>query len=184
MKLYLLNILQTNTVDEVKGLKSLFDEYKGKFNLYQSSIEDAQKYLVQLTFTNPEDRENLADRMPHIAFEFSSIDYDDELYKKALNGEIKVNYYEKPEKYRPNKFELKVDSYFERKEIKFDKTYQEFVCYEFELANGKKGMINLDYKGKWLQGAVEGCNMIVTQQKKFMDTALARLIQEIEDANK
>lgn len=180
MKLYLLNILQSNTVEEVKSLKDILKEFEGKFNLYQSSVEDAMKYLTQLAFTDSKERDKLADKIQHIAFEYDTIEYDEELYKKFISGEIKVNLETKPKKHSPSKYEIKLDSWLQKNEITFIKHYQEFIAYDLILKNNIQASIFLDYKGKWIQAAIEKGDMIVCPSKAYMDEALGRILKNIE----
>ena len=178
MKLYLLNILPNNTLADVKAMAQMIKESGA--GILQSSVMDAQKYMVQFVFEDSKKRDEVADKIQHIAFEFSSIDYDDELYEKYKSGKAKVNYTEKPKNHKPKKYELKIDSYLEKNNIDYKKIYTDYISYYITLSNKKSAMYNLDYNEKWLQFCVEEGQMILCHQKSFMDKALNETFKQID----
>lgn len=183
MKLYLLNVLQSNEVADLMNEEMVAVFNKHKAMVYQSSPEEAMKYLTQLMFETEEDREALADEIPQIAFEYGEIDYPDELYQKAKNGEVEVDLSEKPKKYKETELELKIDAWLERNDFEFHKHYYEGVNYAILLPNNKKAVIMLGSKDKSIVGGVERGQMIVCKERKYIRLALNQIFKEIEEAS-
>lgn len=183
MKVYLLNILFTNDIEELMKdeMAQLFKKHNAM--LYNSSPEEAQKYLCQLMFEKREDRESLADEIPQIAFEYTDMDYPDELYRKVKNGEIKVDLNPKPKNHKPTEQELKIDAWLERNEYKNVKMYFDAIVYEIWLPNKKKAVIQLDYRAKWVVGGVKNGIMVSCNHKSQIENALAKLLEEIDKAS-
>lgn len=181
MKLYLLNILQSNDVEDIYKLEPLLKKYK--CNIYQSDLEGQIKYLAQLMFEKEADRDAFADEIPQIAFEFGSIDYPDELYQRAKTGEFNQKFNARPNKFKkPNQYEIKVDSWLEKHkdQVEHVKLYSESIYYDLRFKNGKKGNIIIAYKGIFIIGGIESGNMVVCRQKSFMLAATNRLLDELE----
>ena len=184
MKLYLLNILQNNELEDVmnEGFAALLTKYNGV--VYQTDPKEAFKYLGQFAFEKEEERNGMADEIPQIAFEFATLyDYPEETWEKYKSGEKVADPNPMPEGHKPSRFEEQIDKWLKENEFKNLKLWNETIDWYITLPNGKKAVITLEYGGKFVIGGVYREKMVACKDKRQMGEAIQRLFSEIEKAS-
>lgn len=180
MIVYLLNILQSNELQDVMNQKIIDLCEKHEAKLYQSTPEDAIKYIAQFLFIDRDNRDKFADEIPYIAFEYEDLDYPNDEWEEAKNG-VKLES-KKPEKHKANYGELKIESVLDKNKISYNKFYFDTIDYDIHIGGDITATIMLDYKFKFVVGGVARGEMIICKEKKYVKEALNHLLQNIVNA--
>lgn len=177
MILYLLKVLQSNEIENVKNqtFSDLIKECDG--SVYVLDNIEAAKYLCALAFKDSNNREKFADHIPHIAFEYEDIDYPDEIMEKVENGTL---FAEKPKWHkRPNICERKIEAWSERNGIEYKKEYRrDNIYYNFDEV---EGLIIVDYKARYVMGGRAGADVRVTKEPRFVEDCLCDILEDFEN---
>lgn len=175
MKLYLLKLLQNNDEKEIMN-----EDFVGKTkefgaNLYLLDNLELAKYLVAFAFKDYKKRDEFADTIQHLAFEYEDLEYPDELMEKVENGTL---YAEKPKWHKkPNFCEHKIEAWAERNMVTFKKEYKDSIYYNFDFDGA---VICLDYRARFILGGRKNAKLRIAKQPKAVEPCLYDILKDFE----
>lgn len=195
MELYLLKVGQNNEIEDLMNQEMVAKTQKYDAYLYMLDDKEAIEYLVAFAFESKENRDKFAEEIPHIAFVYETIEnYPEDVWNQCKEGKFTPFYQqhnedskedsEKSRKKRKKNFcENKIDCFFERMGIEYNKKENNFIEYEFKV-NNKEGYIIIDYKDKYVMGGITEGYVYMTHQKRFIKQCLYDLLNSIEAEKK